>query len=579
MAHEDIIFLHAPSVYDFRKKPILYGPVSDVVPSSPIFEMYPLGFMTMSAHLERAGYRTRIMNLAVRMLYSNRFDVERTIARLDAEVFGIDLHWLPHAHGAIEVARMVKRLHPESKVVFGGFSSTYFHRELLGYDCVDMVMKGDSTEPLMVDLMDRLSSGGDVVDVQNLSWKDSDGRHHHNPITFVPDSMDYMDIDYGQMIRSTIRHLDIRSALPWKGWDRLPLGSVFSVKGCTLNCTECGGSCSAGRNFLGRQRAAFRTPEMLAEDVYVFSQYLKSPVFVIGDIRQAGDQYAERFLRHYRELGCDNHLAFEIFKPAGDELFELMDHCLGEWSLEFSPESHDPEVRRMTGKRFDNRSIVSTVERAMAHQCQRLDMFFMTGLPGQTRDSALDTARFVDQLYDACDDDLRMFPFIAPFAPFVDPGSRAFEDPDRWGYRFFARTLEEHRRLLDSPSWKNVLSYETRWMSREEIADTSYDAALILNQVLLDRGQVTRDEFEGRSRRTEVAKKMVHDIDDILARFEGEERERALFALKDEAQAIMTSTICEKRDLDWMTSGIWANGPRVMRGILTSKRVRRRLDR
>ena len=28
----DLIFLHAPSVYDFRKHSILYGPVSDLVP-------------------------------------------------------------------------------------------------------------------------------------------------------------------------------------------------------------------------------------------------------------------------------------------------------------------------------------------------------------------------------------------------------------------------------------------------------------------------------------------------------------------------------------------------------------------
>ena len=51
MARPDIIFLHAPSVYDFRKKTIIYGPISDVIPSSPVFEMYPIGFMTISAHL------------------------------------------------------------------------------------------------------------------------------------------------------------------------------------------------------------------------------------------------------------------------------------------------------------------------------------------------------------------------------------------------------------------------------------------------------------------------------------------------------------------------------------------------
>ena len=47
----DLILLHAPSVYDFREKSILYGPMSDLVPSSPIFEMYPIGFLTMANYL------------------------------------------------------------------------------------------------------------------------------------------------------------------------------------------------------------------------------------------------------------------------------------------------------------------------------------------------------------------------------------------------------------------------------------------------------------------------------------------------------------------------------------------------
>ena len=127
----DIIFLHAPSVYDFRKKPIFYGPVSDVIPSSPVFEMYPIGFMTISSHLEAAGFRTRIVNIAVQMLQSDSFDVERRIRGLDADVFAIDLHWMPHAHGAIELAKIVKKYHPNAKVEFGGLTSSYFHQELI----------------------------------------------------------------------------------------------------------------------------------------------------------------------------------------------------------------------------------------------------------------------------------------------------------------------------------------------------------------------------------------------------------------------------------------------------------------
>ncbi|HRR67639.1 MAG TPA: cobalamin-dependent protein, partial [Methanomassiliicoccales archaeon] len=156
MHKEDIIFLHAPSVYDFRKRSIFYGPVSDLVPSTPVFEMYPFGFTTMANRLDRDGYRVRIINLASMMLNDRRLDVEALIGRLRSNVFGIDLHWLPHAHGALAIAEMVKRLHPDSKVLFGGFSSSYFQEELINYPQADMVLRGDSCEEPLAVLMAAL---------------------------------------------------------------------------------------------------------------------------------------------------------------------------------------------------------------------------------------------------------------------------------------------------------------------------------------------------------------------------------------------------------------------------------------
>ena len=137
MSQPDLVLLHPPSVYDFREKTILYGPVSDLVPSSAVFEMYPIGFASIADYLERAGFRVRIVNLAVRMLNSRRFDAEKMIRRLNSSLFGIDLHWLVHAHGAIEVARLVKQYHPEAKVVFGGLSSSYYYQELIQYQQID----------------------------------------------------------------------------------------------------------------------------------------------------------------------------------------------------------------------------------------------------------------------------------------------------------------------------------------------------------------------------------------------------------------------------------------------------------
>ncbi|MGC8140552.1 hypothetical protein ACP3W2_24090, partial [Salmonella enterica] len=92
-----------PSVYDFRERSIMFGPVSDVVPSTPVFEMYPLGFSTIAEHLESHGHEVRIVNLAVLMLDDPLFDPGAAIRDMEPVMFGIDLHWLPHAHGSIEI--------------------------------------------------------------------------------------------------------------------------------------------------------------------------------------------------------------------------------------------------------------------------------------------------------------------------------------------------------------------------------------------------------------------------------------------------------------------------------------------
>jgi radical SAM superfamily enzyme YgiQ (UPF0313 family) len=116
----DLLLLHTPSVYDFRKRSIFYGPVSDLIPSSTVFEMYPAGFLTIASYLQSRGMRVRIVNLAVRMMKDRNFSVPDFIASQRPKAVGIDLHWLPHAHGALEVARIVKDIHPHVPVIMGG---------------------------------------------------------------------------------------------------------------------------------------------------------------------------------------------------------------------------------------------------------------------------------------------------------------------------------------------------------------------------------------------------------------------------------------------------------------------------
>ncbi|MCQ2069855.1 MAG: TIGR04190 family B12-binding domain/radical SAM domain protein [archaeon] len=569
MAKYDMVFMHAPSVYDFRKKPIFYGPVSDVIPSSPVFEMYPIGFMTISTHLQAAGYKTRIVNLAGQMLADDKFDVERKIAKIDSKVYGIDLHWMPHAHGAIEIAKLVKKYHPDALIEFGGFTSSYFYDELIRRPEIDLVMRGDTTEEPTVRMMDVLSKGGDLSTVPNLVWKDRDGRVHDNGITYSLENLDSIKFDYGVMIKNVMKTMDIAGSLPWKGWDKIPLTSVFTVRGCSVNCAECGGSHFANKRVVCRNKPAFRSPEKLAEDMECISDYMKAPIFIVGDIRQAGPHYTDTLLKEVRERGVKNHVVIELFNGASAEHFQKINHAFdGGWSIEFSPDSYDEMVRFALGKNYTNEAIEKTLPNAFRNGCDRLDLFFMTGLPQQTRESALETARGAKRLWDCVDKDDGLFIYDSPFAPFVDPGSRAFEEPEKWGYKLRARTLEDHRKLLDSPSWKHVLSYETEWMTRDEIAETSYDAAIILTNMEKDTGRISEEGARARNERTEVARGIMHHIDEVLKIVDEEERNRQLWDIKEEGVRMMDSTITDKKDLDWDCGSIWTNAPRMAVGLL-----------
>ncbi len=575
----DLIFLHAPSVYDFRKHSILYGPVSDLVPSTPVFEMYPIGFTTMAEYLERHGLRVRIVNLAVRMLNDEQFDPEALIKPLNPTAFGIDLHWLPHAHGALAVAEMVKRHHPDTPIIFGGFSSTYFHEELIRYPYVDYVIRGDSAEEPLRQLMAYLTglrAGGDgkhpqsLADIPNLTWKDRAGEVHVNPHTYRPDNLDHVMLDYRYVVRAAVRDLGMGNYVPFKDWADYPILAALSCRGCTQSCVICGGSAASFKQMHGRTKPAFRDPERLAEDVRRSAKMSRGPVFVLGDLRQAGRDaqgrhYADRFLNAIR--GFDGPVILELFSPASREFLQQVADALPNFTLEVSLESHDPVVRRAFGKNYDNTPMERTIADALDVGAKRLDVFFMAGLPQQTAASVLGTIDYCEELLARFGKDGRLAPFISPLAPFLDPGSRGYENPDEHGYHLFAHTLEEHRRLLVQPSWKYVLNYETRWMNRHQLVDATYAAGRRLNRIKAEYGLVPVEQAEATEQRIDRATRLIAEIDQLMVTTTPEQFAREMARLRPEVEQTNMSTVCDKRELNLDVIGPKLNYAEVARMI------------
>ncbi|MBN2008629.1 TIGR04190 family B12-binding domain/radical SAM domain protein [candidate division KSB1 bacterium] len=546
----DLILLHAPSVYDFRNRALLFGPISDVVPSTPVFEMYPVGFSSIAECLEHNGIGVRIINLAYRMLKEPKFDAEKMIRKLRPVAFGIDLHWLVHAQGSMEIASICKKYHPDTPVILGGLSSTYYHEELITYPQIDFVFRGDSTEEPLLQLMQQLKQGRmDFTTIPNLTWKDTDGVAHVNAHSYVPTHVNSLTNNYKNLFKMAMKYGDIKSMTAIHDWWSYPIVAMMTVRGCTQNCIICGGSRDGFEFYANRNKPAYRDADQIVEDIRGFLTFSNGPIFIIGDLNQQGIKYGETILTGLKKLNIKNQMVLELFNPATEHFFDMVADALPQFNFEISPESHDEKVRRNSGKFYTNASMEQNIEWALARGCQKFDIFFMIGLSGQTAESALETIDYCEYLIKKFGK--RLMPFTAPLAPFLDPGSIAYEKTEKFGYKILYKGFEQHRTAMLNPSWKYFLNYETEWMTREQIVNVTYEAGQRLNEVKYRHGVIDVDTYEKVKEKITLAKTLVQQIDTILLKPDETEREKQLAALELDVRKHSIDTVCEENEIKW----------------------------
>jgi B12-binding domain/radical SAM domain protein len=464
-----LILLHPPSLLDARVVEPRHALATATVATSPVFEYYPLGFLTLMEYLERHSLSVRIINVAVKMAKSRRFDPRRLIRGLDALAFGIDLHWLVHVDGALELARICKQEHPGIPVVMGGLTASYYHRELIELPHVDYVVRGDSTEQPVLDLLRALESKQEPAEVPNLVWKRG-GEVVVNPFTYQPELLD-IRVDYGRLIKHMIRYRDLRgNLLTGFQWPAYAFNMTLFCRGCLMNCLTCGGSNRA----LGRARLGARDPEALAEEILATQALTPHGVGIPGDIRQ---HEPGRLIAALRRRKPRRPLSFECYGPCGEEFLKELASIGPPLDIHMSPESHDEELRTRYGRCYSNDRLEADLDFILAAGGKAF-LFFLIGIPGQTRASVMESVAYAERLLELhnarCPGKLDAN--ISPPMPFIDPGSLAFEYPGKTGYRLFARTLAEHRALMRKAELRQVLNFETDTMARDEIIDVACEA-------------------------------------------------------------------------------------------------------
>lgn len=462
----DLFLLHAPSVFDFRDRDdvlFAYLSDSDSVNVTSIYEMFPLGFFALKQHLAAQGLETKIVNVASLMLMHPGLDVDGLLARLEAPVFGFDIHWMVQCHGAIELAARLKAVRPDAVTIFGGISATKYADELIRHAPVDVVVQGFDTLVPVAALVAAVKRGEPLDGIPNLVYKrggaieatgfDHKPRRNYNDAT--------VDWSYYRGVKNQIAAGKMIMTLP--------------NTGCAHDCGWCGGSRYAYRNIMGVQRTLItKDSRRTLEELRTMSTAARETSIYALQCYSETKARMHEFLDGVEDNGY-RQVFFEQFHLTPPETLARMGQATRAYIL-LSPESHDPEISRLSGRgTYTMPEMEAWIPRALDAGVAGVMIWFFIGMPRQTPRSVEETVEYCGHL-------LRKFrgqnvlPLICPMVPFLDPGSRFFEEPEQHGYRIFHRTLDEHRRAMLEPLWHRRLNYETEWMSRRELQDVSYRA-------------------------------------------------------------------------------------------------------
>lgn len=174
----------------------------------------------------------------------------------------------------------------------------------------------------------------------------------------------------------------------------------------------------------------------------------------------------------------------------------------------------------------------------------------MVGLSGQTRAKALSTVDYCRHLVERFGADPRLQFYVAPLGPFLDPGSRAYEHPERLGFHRRLTTLAEHRAALLGPTWRDMLSYETDWMSRDEIVAVTYQVGRQLNDLKFDAGLIDAGTHASVAAHLRAAVGILADVE-ALSAVPDPERRRRLRLLQKAAQSASAANLVGEDELKW----------------------------
>lgn len=424
------------------------------VPAAAQYYIMPVGVIGLMNLLRQDGLAVRGLNEPLERLLNLDFSLPAWLRAQQApRLVLIDLHWYEHCYGAIDVARLCKRVWPRTPVVLGGLTASGFAQEILeAHHQVDAIIRGDAEEPLRLLAQALCRKEGalgqaNLESIPNLSYR-REWDVIHSPLAYRATADDLARLDFVDM--GFLEHAKYYRGLLYAGKqgpyvlaDGPPhLGHWLSIgRGCLYDCSYCGGGAACHARLAGREAIIVREPRLVAADLARLAAEGVHQAALTLDPCILGPPYWQALFAEMRRQRVEIGLYNEQFQlPPLEFVHTFAEAVVLEHSaLAISVLSHE-RVRRLNGKAFGDAQLLRVLS-ALKERNVPLAIYFSLNLPGETEESfrrTLALAERIGQIYPSAL--LRMFG--QPHT--VDPWSAMSVAPQGFGIEVSLRTFRDY---------------------------------------------------------------------------------------------------------------------------------------
>ena len=385
-------------------------------------------------------------NVEVRIVPLNNENYEETvkseIEKYRPKFAAVSCKWWDTLYSSSYIASLIKKCDSKIITITGGYTASFFAKELVENTNFDVVIRGDGEVPLH-----RLVTGQESV---NCVFK---GDHELIPVRnqYVQTEQDLKDIYLIENLEDIISDTNILNSYVWTG------------KGCNETCVYCAGNIWNNVQSFGRNGFIYRPIDAVLHDIEVLSKYPRSTRITFdfdplrGKVQETYhlELFAALEKKKYNCYFCSWSLPSKELIDALAETFNFVELCI-------DIQTPSDRLRKLLGKRrFLKRYFSDKALEDVLNHCQKYDNFIidlsaLMGLPFEQDEDIRAIKSFSDYFYDKF---IQVrYPYVSPMN--VEPGSLLLRNPEPYNMVLFRKEFRDFMRYTQRSFENNINCYQ-----------------------------------------------------------------------------------------------------------------------